>query len=172
MDIATLLALTGRRRGSAVGVHHHDASAARGDFDIGLSGMEDTAARRRRLALTVPYYEFREVMTVRQADAPRFRTLTDLAGRRVGTLGSTLAFDILQQEGQSLALVVVPYENDVHPYSDLALGRLTPWCSTRCAERAVSAESRPFTRRLSSALAVRRHPRAGGGGFARPIDLI
>jgi polar amino acid transport system substrate-binding protein len=101
-----------------------DATVARGDFDIGLSGIEDTAVRRSRLAVTVPYYEFREVLTVREADAPRFRTLTDLAGRRVGTLGSTLAFDILQQRAPALGLVVIPYENDVHPYSDLALGRL------------------------------------------------
>jgi len=101
-----------------------DATAARGDFDIGLGGVEDTAVRRSRLAVTVPYYEFREVLTVREADGPRFRTLADLAGRRVGTLGSTLAFDILQQAGKALGLVVVPYENDVHPYSDLALGRL------------------------------------------------
>ena len=101
-----------------------DATAARGDFDIGLGGVEDTAVRRSRLAVTVPYYEFREVLTVREADGPRFRTLADLSGRRVGTLGSTLAFDILQQAGKALGLVVVPYENDVHPYSDLALGRL------------------------------------------------
>jgi polar amino acid transport system substrate-binding protein len=101
-----------------------DATAARGDFDIGLGGVEDTAVRRSRLAVTVPYYEFREILTVREADGPRFRTLADLAGRRVGTLGSTLAFDILQQAGKALGLVVVPYENDVHPYSDLALGRL------------------------------------------------
>jgi polar amino acid transport system substrate-binding protein len=101
-----------------------DASATRGDFDIGLSGVEDTAARRSRLAVTVPYYEFRELMTVREADAARFRTLADLAGRRVGTLGSTLAFDILQQAEGTHGIVVVPYENDVHPYSDLALGRL------------------------------------------------
>ena len=72
----------------------------------------------------MPYYEFREVLTVREVDAPRFRTLADLAGRRVGTLGSTLAFDILQQSGKTLGLVIVPYEDDVHPYSDLALGRV------------------------------------------------
>jgi polar amino acid transport system substrate-binding protein len=101
-----------------------DASAARGDFDIGLSGVEDTAARRGRLAVTVPYYEFRELMTVREADAARFRTIADLAGRRIGTLGSTLAFDILQQAERTHGIAVVPYENDVHPYSDLALGRL------------------------------------------------
>src|SRR5688572_30062090 len=72
VDIATLLAgeLGRTPRFVQSAFITIDASAARGDFDIGLSGMEDTAARRRRLALTVPYYEFREVMTVRQADAP------------------------------------------------------------------------------------------------------
>src|SRR5687767_6754987 len=31
-----------------------DASAARGDFDIGLSGIEDSPVRRTRLAVTIP----------------------------------------------------------------------------------------------------------------------
>ena len=43
-----------------------EASAARGDFDIGLSGIEDSPARRARLAVTVPHYEFREILTVRE----------------------------------------------------------------------------------------------------------
>src|SRR5919106_1207187 len=65
-----------------VGFTSLDASAARGDFDIGLSGIEDSPARRARLAVTVPYYEFREILTVREVDAARFRTLADLRGRR------------------------------------------------------------------------------------------
>src|SRR5512139_1913133 len=68
-----------------------DASVARGDFDIGMSGIEDTPARRARLAITIPYFEFREVLTVRAADRRRFTTLESLAGRRVGTLGGTIA---------------------------------------------------------------------------------
>jgi polar amino acid transport system substrate-binding protein len=126
VDIAELLAraLARRPRFVQTAFITLDATTARGDFDIGLSGIEDTPVRRSRLAVTVPYYEFREVLTVREADGPRFRTLADLAGRRVGTLGSTLAFDILQQAATNLGLVIVPYENDVHPYSDLALGRL------------------------------------------------
>ena len=72
-----------------------DQSIARGDADIGLSGIEDTPARRATLAVTVPYYEFREVLTVRTGDAGRLRTLADLAGRRVGTLGGTIAYEIL-----------------------------------------------------------------------------
>jgi polar amino acid transport system substrate-binding protein len=101
-----------------------DASVARGDFDIGLSGIEDSAARRTRLAVTLPYYRFREILTVRAADAPRLRTLADLRGRRVATLASTLAFDLLTAAQAEHGLIVVPYEDDVHPYTDLAVGRV------------------------------------------------
>ena len=52
-----------------------DQSIARGDADIGLSGIEDTPARRAGYAVTLPYYQFREVLSVRSADAGRFRTL-------------------------------------------------------------------------------------------------
>lgn len=101
-----------------------DASAARGDFEIGLSGIEDSPARRARLAVTIPYYEFREILTVRQADSSRFRTLADLRGRRVATLGATLAYDMLVTAQGEHGVIPVTYEDDVHPYSDLALGRV------------------------------------------------
>jgi polar amino acid transport system substrate-binding protein len=38
-----------------------DQSIARGDAEVGLSGIEDTPARRTTMAVTLPYYEFREV---------------------------------------------------------------------------------------------------------------
>jgi polar amino acid transport system substrate-binding protein len=101
-----------------------DAAAARGDFDVGLSGIEDSAARRSRLAVTIPYYEFREVLTVREGDAGRFRGLGDLAGRRVATLGATLAYDLLLAAQTKFGVVPVTYEDDVHPYTDLVLGRV------------------------------------------------
>src|SRR4051794_24150677 len=52
-----------------------DQSVARGDFEIGMSGVEDTPARRAALAATVPYFEFHEVLSVRPKDQQRFRTL-------------------------------------------------------------------------------------------------
>jgi polar amino acid transport system substrate-binding protein len=57
-----------------------DQSIARGDADIGMSGIEDTPARRATLAVTLPYYEFREVLSVRDADASRLTSLADLRG--------------------------------------------------------------------------------------------
>jgi len=97
VDIAALIAskLGLRPRFQPVQFTSIDASVKRGDFVIGLSGIEDTPARRATLAVTVPYYEFREVLTVRAADAPSLRTLDDLKGRRVGTLGGTIAYEIL-----------------------------------------------------------------------------
>jgi polar amino acid transport system substrate-binding protein len=101
-----------------------DQSIARGDADIGLSGIEDTAARRSTLAVTIPYYEFREVLAVRTGDAGRLRTLGDLRGRRVATLSGTIAYDILLRAERDRGLTAVSYDDDVHPYSDLLLGRV------------------------------------------------
>ena len=126
VEIAALLAegLGRRPRFVQVGFTSLDAAAARGDFDIGLSGIEDTPARRSRLAVTVPYYQFREVLTVREVDAAAFRTLGDLRGRRVATLGATLAYDVLVEAQSRFGVAPVVYEDDVHPYTDLILGRV------------------------------------------------
>jgi His/Glu/Gln/Arg/opine family amino acid ABC transporter permease subunit len=101
-----------------------DASVARGDFDIGMSGVEDTPARRSMLAVTLPYFEFREVLAVRQGDAGRYRGLEDLRGRRIGTLGATIAYEFLLANRARYGYLPVSYDDDVHPYEDLAAGRL------------------------------------------------
>jgi len=101
-----------------------DQSIERGDAEIGLSGIEDTPARRATMAPTIPYYEFREVLSVRNADRARFRTLADLKGRRVGTLGGTIAYDILLNAEREFGVQPVSYDDDVHPYSDLVIGRI------------------------------------------------
>ncbi len=101
-----------------------DQSIDRGDADIGLSGIEDTATRRVTLAVTLPYYEFREVLSVRSADADRIRTLADLRGRSVGTLAGTIAYEILLNAERQHGLRAVSYDDDLHPYSDLVIGRI------------------------------------------------
>ena len=101
-----------------------DASVERGDFDVGLSGVEDRPELRERHAVSIPYFEFREVLAVRPADRDRYRRLDDLAGRRVATLGSTTAYQILLDAAPRLNLVPVSYDDDVHPYADLVAGRV------------------------------------------------
>ena len=126
VEIAQLLAAgLGRSpRFIQTGFASLEASVARGDFDIVLDGIEDTPARRARLAVTIPYHQFREVLTVRTADASRFRTLADLRGRRVATLSATLAYELLTKAQAESGVIPITYDEDVHPYSDLALGRI------------------------------------------------
>jgi polar amino acid transport system substrate-binding protein len=148
VDIAALIAskMGLRPRFQPVQFTSIDASVKRGDFLVGLSGIEDTPARRATLAVTVPYYEFREVLTVRAADAARFRTLADLQGRRVGTLGGTIAYEMLLDAQADRGVVAVSYDDDVHPYSDLALGRIDAVLLDHVlAEKAMRRERDLFT---------------------------
>ena len=101
-----------------------EASAERGDFEIGMSGVEDRPELRARHAVTIPYFEFREVLAVRPADSTRFRTLADLTRRRVATLGGTMAYDLLLEAQRTSGLIPVSYDDDIHPYTDLTAGRV------------------------------------------------
>ncbi len=125
-EIAELIAAALGRRPEFVQVTFTDLdqSVVRGDFDIGLSGIEDTPARRAQVAATIPYYRFREVLTVRAADQGRFRTLAELRGHRVATLGGTIAYDTLLAAERTDGVHAVSYDDDVHPFSDLSLGRV------------------------------------------------
>lgn len=126
MDIAGMIARGLGRRPQFVQVAWAsiEQSVERGDFDLGMSGVEDRPDLHERHAVSIPYYEFREVLAVRPADSVRFRTLDDLAGHRVGTLGGTGAYRILLDAGAKNGVVPVSYDDDVHPYEDLAAGRL------------------------------------------------
>jgi len=126
VEIATLVAKSLGRQPQFVNVTFMsiEQSIARGDAEMGLSGIEDTPARRAGMAVTVPYYEFREVLSVRDGDAASIRTLADLRGRTVGTLGGTIAYDILLRAERDVGLHAVSYDDDVHPYSDLLVGRV------------------------------------------------
>lgn len=100
------------------------ASVERGDFAVGLSGVEDRPDLRARHALSLPYFEFREVLAVRLADSARYRTLADLSGKRVGTLGATMAYEMILEAQRASGVIPVSYDDDVHPYTDLVDGRL------------------------------------------------
>ena len=101
-----------------------EQSAERGDFEIGLSGVEDRPDLRARHSVTIPYFEFYEVLAVRPADSARFRSLGDLAKHRVATLGSTGAYELLLKAQARVGVIPVSYDDDVHPYSDLIAGRV------------------------------------------------
>lgn len=101
-----------------------EQSVERGDFEAGMSGLEDRPELRARHSVSIPYFEFHEVLAVRPADRDRFRRLSDLAGKRVATLGATMAYQMLLDEQQRSGLIPISYDDDVHPYSDLVAGRV------------------------------------------------
>ena len=101
-----------------------EASVERGDFAIGMSGVEDKPELRARHSVTLPYFEFREVLAVRPADSARFRTLRDLGRHRVATLGGTTAYDLLLDAQRTAGVIPVSYDDDIHPYTDLVAGRV------------------------------------------------
>jgi polar amino acid transport system substrate-binding protein len=89
----------------------------RGDFDLILNGLEDTPERRARLRLSTPYYTYGETLTVRQDS--RYQSLSELHGKRVGTLNQTVAAELLR----AASVEVVLYEGQQEPYLDLVQGR-------------------------------------------------
>jgi polar amino acid transport system substrate-binding protein len=101
-----------------------EASVERGDFNVAMSGLEDRPELRARHAVSLPYFEFREVLAVRPSDSARYRKLSDLANRKVATLGATMAYQLLLDAQKSDGVIPVSYDDDIHPYSDLIAGRV------------------------------------------------
>jgi polar amino acid transport system substrate-binding protein len=113
----------GRRLGVEVRFVHYDwvrllDGLDRGDFDVAMNGLEATPERADRALLSVPYFIYDETLTVRRG-AP-YKTLADLAGKPVGTLDQTYAYDLLREAGD---LTVKTYGGNQEPYEDLVLGR-------------------------------------------------
>lgn len=151
-----------------------DASVERGDFDIGMSGVEETAARRVAVAATIPYFEFREVITVRSADRGRFPSLAALRGRRVGTLGGTIAYTLLLDAQTKYGIIPVSYDDDVHPYDDVLGGRLDAVLldhiiAARASRRTAGLYTEPAPVAIGHYIAVLAR---GNGALRDRIDTI
>ena len=102
-----------------------DQSVDRGDFEIGLSGVEDTPGRRAALSVTVPYFEFREVLTTRAGEEERFPDSRVAAGAAAsGRSEGRSRTRSCSPPRRSTESSAVSYDDDVHPYEDVAKGRL------------------------------------------------
>jgi polar amino acid transport system substrate-binding protein len=92
----------------------------RGDFDMAMNGLEITPQREELILFSVPYYIYTEQLVVRKEEQG-IRGVTDLRGRKAGTLSGTVAQDILTKaEGIDVRV----YAGQVEPYADLAIGRI------------------------------------------------
>lgn len=93
----------------------------RGDYDVVINGVEITSDRAQVVHFSQPYYYTSEALAVRKSTTD-ISTLHDLKGRRVGTLDSSLAQKILN--AQTFPITTIGYDEEVHSYGDLALGRI------------------------------------------------
>jgi polar amino acid transport system substrate-binding protein len=91
----------------------------RGDYDLAMNGLEITPERQKRVLFSRPYYAYTLQLMVRKGET-RIGSIHDLAGKKVGTLAGTVAYERLAKiEG-----IEVRSYSAAWPYEDLALGRL------------------------------------------------
>ncbi len=92
----------------------------RGDFDVALNGLEITAEKKQSVLFSLPYYIYEEQLAVRKGD-DRIRGISDLSGKRVGTLSGSVAQNILQRIPN---VDIQVYTGQAEPYEDLVIGRI------------------------------------------------
>ncbi len=90
----------------------------RNQYDVIINGIEITEDRKREILFSDPYYVTYEQLTIRQ-DESHIHSLSDLVGKKVGTLRGSLAERILEQEG----IEALGYEAETNAYQDLKIKR-------------------------------------------------
>ena len=89
----------------------------RNQYDVIINGVEITEDRKREILFSDPYCVTFEQLTIRKGDS--IEQLSDLIGKKVGTLRGSLAERILQQEG----IEALGYEAETNAYEDLKIKR-------------------------------------------------
>ncbi|MEB3197531.1 MAG: ABC transporter substrate-binding protein/permease [Candidatus Sericytochromatia bacterium] len=92
----------------------------RKNFDMAFNGLEVTPDRLQKVIFSRPYYVYTQQIVVRKGTRG-IQGLRDLKGKRVGTLGSTVAERLLKHMG---GVDIKIYPSSVQPFDDLLLGRL------------------------------------------------
>lgn len=90
----------------------------RNQYDVIINGIEVTEDRKREILFSDPYCVTFEQLTIRKDD-DSIEQLSDLVGKKVGTLRGSLAERILQQEG----IEALGYEAETNAYEDLKIKR-------------------------------------------------
>jgi len=92
----------------------------RGNYDVVINGIEITDDRKAEIDFSEPYYLAYEQLTVRK-DTYDVNALSDLKGRKAGTLKACLAERILHA---TPGVEVLGYDSQTTLYDDLANGRI------------------------------------------------
>lgn len=94
-----------------------------GRIDLALNGLEVSAERAEVVDFTVPYYRYGQQLTIRAADRERYRSLADLAGRRISVLNGSASVEVLLAAGFP-AEAIAQYDDSLAPYVELENGRV------------------------------------------------
>jgi polar amino acid transport system substrate-binding protein len=99
------------------------AALEAGRIDVLLNGYEILPEREAKLFLTVPYFLFRQQLTIRTPDRDRYRDLNDLKGKPVAVLGGSASVRVLQNAGWDADDIKL-YSDSLSPYGELKVGRV------------------------------------------------
>ena len=91
-----------------------------GKYDIAINGIEISDDRAKEVDFSIPYFKCYEQIVVRRG-GPRPESLAAMSGLRVGTLGQTLALELLEN---TPGVEAVRYDQELQAYNDLATGRI------------------------------------------------
>lgn len=91
-----------------------------GNFDMVIAALERTPENLAQVAMSRPYFTFGQQLVTRAADTG-LRSLSDLTGRRVGVLASTLSHRLATRQA---GVEVRVYDENVNYFRDLELGRI------------------------------------------------
>ena len=93
----------------------------RKNYDIAFNGIEVTPDRQGEILFSRPYYVYTQQLVVRQGNPQGIVDLASCKGKKIGTLGATVAERLLQEVG---GVDIKIYPSSVQPYDDLLVGRL------------------------------------------------
>ena len=93
---------------------------SRNNYDVVINGLEITEERKKEVAFSIPYYLTYEQIVVRK-DYTGIETLSDMTGKKVGTLEGSLAERIMRDYG---GIDVRTYDSEANSYTDLENHRL------------------------------------------------
>jgi polar amino acid transport system substrate-binding protein len=95
-----------------------------GKCDVAAAGMTITDARKQVLDFSEPYFDATQALAV--LGGKSYKSLADLAGKRVGVQGSTTGEDYLKQQvaSQGLKIEVVSYKDLGAAQQALATGQI------------------------------------------------
>jgi len=89
-----------------------------GRIDMLLNGLEVTPQRAETFALSVPYFEFVQQITIRAGDRGRYTNLNDLKGKQIAVLNGSASVTVLKAKGWTEDLIV-PFDDSLKPIEAL-----------------------------------------------------